>query len=299
MSQRSSTRRTLDELRTLYSLFPDVREVLVEGNHDRIFLVAFIVECESEAVVFAVDDRVLVEKDLVDAAGVDEGARGRLIAIAHAIQQWDENERAHLTCLVDADRGYLGQGSGIPFSYPELVVTDLGSIEVYALTKSCIRKFLSVVLRVEVAVDLDTFVSSLESALVELFLARAVLHESGCGISLHEKAAKYGRHDGGVVQYSADELLTRTLPGDKNADLLSELKTRVTQMRKDLPKDDLRRAVRGHDIAPVLIHALQLKNDFAHPETVERALCGCVDWVDLRQQHTFAALLERVGTKAA
>lgn len=69
----------------------------------------------------------------------------------------------------------------------------------------------------------------------------------------------------------------------------------VEEVRASLPEDP-RQAIRGHDISPMLIRMFQLKNDWAHAETLERALSGCIEWHALDNEPMFKRLRERVGT---
>jgi hypothetical protein len=44
----------------------------------------------------------------------------------------------------------------------------------------------------------------------------------------------------------------------------------------------------------LLIKMFHLRNDWAHPDTVERSLMGCVEWSELHTQGMFIKLRGRV-----
>lgn len=297
-AEQHSTRRTIAELATLYSLYPHLRDVMVEGHTDRRWMAALIAHWGVPNVtVYRLDDRVQIDPNAIDAAGVEDGNRGRVISLAHAAMGWSPEERRCLTCVVDLDRDCIDGGS--PRDWDHLLITDVACLEAYALTREVLSKFFAVVLRLDPPGDLDRFLDGLLNALSEFYLARMALHESQQGIGLPARAERLIKVEGeGAITISAEEIIERACPGAVNLALRTELNARAASLRLQLPADR-RKALNGHDIAPLIVRALGLKNQWAHPEVVERGLLACVEWVTLLEHSLFARLAARLRAAPA
>jgi hypothetical protein len=289
MPSADSERRSLEELRTLYELYPETRDVFVEGRYDGRMIAAYFRYISCIAKVYAVDDRVNVEGKDVISMGQDIGARGRLIFLAGELESWPAETKSCGTCIIDADRSHLTHD--LP-DFSTLLVTDYGSMELYALSPTTIDKFFSVVLRMDLEVSAQELINRLLSPLTQIFAVRHVLHENNTGATLPKNFAASCDFRQNHIQVDVRGLLRRSL-NHLPARVLDELAGEVAAVVDSLP-NNRRRFVRGHDIAPLLIKMFHLRNDWAHPDTVEHSLMGCVEWSELHTQGMFIKLRGRV-----
>jgi hypothetical protein len=93
------------------------------------------------------------------------------------------------------------------------------------------------------------------------------------------------------------ELLNRTLSG-KDRERYDELLKEVERVRARIPAERLK-AVRGHDMAPLLIRELGLRNVWAQETPFEQAWRGCIQASDLDEFSLFTELRRRVSVQEA
>lgn len=293
----SSYRRTPDELRTLYMLYPDLRDVIVEGRNDAKFFKDFLNDFDEirdvNFQVYAVSDRVDISNQQIIETGFEAGQRGRVLTLAEIASSWEDRYRLCLTCIVDADRACVQDD--IPES-DVLLVTDFGGLECYALTSRVMDKFISVTLRRDDPTGIE-LVDLLIPLLNAIFCARAAVHFSS--IELKIKPEHIKDHSFAVGSDHSESLIRRLLPqGGYGLSVLGEIRAIIANLREKIPNDEPLKAVRGHDIAPLIINVLDLPNRWADHEVVEGALMGCVEHVDVENHSLFSSLVSRVLAKA-
>lgn len=239
-------------------------------------------------VVYAVDDRVEVPPELVLSGGFEDGARGRILALAREAEAWGSGARS-LTCIVDADRACLEQADA---QFATLLKTDLASFDAQAFASSAFQRFLDVVIRMEA--NAQELVVELLPTLNELFLVRHVLHTMSPPVPLIEKfVACCDFRRSPVVDVK--ELLRRSLAVAGQLDQMDAALERLEAAHQLLPDERLR-AVRGHDVAPVLIRRLGLKNRWADADAVQDTLLAlAVDAPDVRESQVLRDLSRRLS----
>lgn len=290
MASAPVTKRPLRELRTLYEVQPHIRDVIVEGRGDAQLIRWYLNEREMIALVHEVDDRAEVTSDLVVRYGGEVGARGRVIGLAYQVDEWELAETT-VICIIDSDRDSLLENQTTLPSC--LLATDFGTMDVYLLQSRPFGQFLRIVLGRDD--DPDILREKLVPALNEICLVRAVLHWSGLGISLVRDFASCCQFTATSIVVDTPELLNRTLSG-KDRERYDGLLKEVERVRTRIPAERLK-AVRGHDMAPLLIRELGLRNVWAQEEPFERAWRGCIQASDLDEFPLFAELRRRVGLK--
>lgn len=290
MTGNSLTQRPLIELRTLYQKSPRTRDVIVEGRDDARLVSWYLTERGLDALTIAVDDRAVVPSDLVIRSGGEVGPRGRVIALAREVDDWELTEPS-ISCVIDLDRDPLEKK--LPERGGSLIVTDFGTMEVYMFQDRPFNQFLRVVLGRND--DAEALREKTLPALNDLYLVRAALHWSGMGIALVRDIATSCAPDGDYLTLNAEDLLSRSLQGS-DKERISDLLAEVARLRKFLPENRLR-AVRGHDMSPVIIRALGLRNVWARQDAFESAWRGCLQASDLDAFDLFRTLRSRVGIK--
>lgn len=289
MTQSIATRRDLRELRTLYTLKPHFRDIVVEGRDDAAWVRWYLSEHRVDHVkVFAVDDRVTVPSDVVLKSHADVNARGRVVALSAEYDEWGLSQPS-LTCIADADYDIYEPVA----STDSLLKTDFAAMEVYVLTDRPLTKFLVASAKSEVvAKDL---ISMLKPAWATLYALRYVLHRHSSGLSLTDKFAGKVWNGSGQVVGAARNLLLACSPSPTR-DALDQLLSLHERFLAAIPSDSLD-GIRGHDIAPLVIKFLNLKNSMARPEEVERLMRQSVELVDLDNFDLFKSLRSRVGAE--
>ena len=281
------TRRTLDELETLYDVEPRVRDVLVEGRSDVAVLRWYTSEHSLDCEIYSVDDRVEVPAETVRPLGVDINAKGRVMAVAESLR--DTVSIPSLTCIVDADFDYL---LGLLIDNPLLLYTDFPSLESYCLNGDTINKFLRLVVHADQTVDGSDVIERIQSALTKLFLIRVAIKECAASSRLIARFERcMSTNASGGVQVNVDEMLRRSISSRAERDAAAE---RYSTLRAGCTQESLK-TVRGHDIARLLILVLNPPAKLSDADTLERSLLGCLETAVLDAQPMFVELRRRLA----
>lgn len=279
----TSTRRSVAELATTYLLHPAIHDVLFEGRSDARRFQGYIDERIGRGRVrcYAVSDRVHIPRTQVEEAGEVNNNRGRVIATLRAIPPGDPGSGS-LHGVVDLDFDEL-----LPHSaYPErLFTTDFPAVENYSLRARPLRKYLLQVDRGDI--DENELLRTLTPAWKVLFTYRAALLEQDENRSLPGDIASSLLLD--PPRFDVADLIRRTSP-TPDARAATWLTDRQALLHSQAPPDGLS-TVRGHDIAPVLIRALKLKNEHATVASAETALSLSVEFIDLDGETLFQLLI--------
>lgn len=268
-------------------LEPEFRDVYTEARSDAsLFRWYFKQIGVSASSVYAIDDRVDVDSAAVLAAGGEVGPRGRVVALAAEVFTWGLDYPA-VTCIVDSDRDLVFGGP----EFPDLLKTDGGSIEIYGFAPRPLQNFVDMVLQCDV--DAGQLIETLMPVLNELFLIRAVLHLYAPNVPLIEKYIACCGPRGGEWKVESEKLIQRSLAGASASSQRAHVLSKLEEARGLLPVDRSK-AVRGHDIAPLLIKALHLTNDWAKPLVLEQSWRGSLRLEDLQDAVLFETLRARL-----
>ena len=279
----------------MYRLYPQIRDIVVEGREDVRFFSNYLRDTPELAGanynVYAVGDRIDLPAARVFEFGLEDGARGRVLALATIATQWLDAERQCLTCIADSDR------AAVKHDVPPadvLLITDFGSLECYALTPRAIGKLLAVVLALDEPTA-DDLIQMAIPILQAVFCARAALHFSDSGFGLTADIVKAHK----LEQSDLDVSMTkRALPDGRRGEelYLSKVQAVLLSVREKINTDEPRRFIRGHDIAPVVVNLLRLRNRWADYKILEAALMGCIERSDIEDYPLFRSLVSRVGS---
>lgn len=288
MTNSSATRRELRELLTLYKLKPHFRDIIVEGRDDAAWLKWYLSEHSAQnTMVFAVDDRVTIPREIVSEVHNDVNARGRVVALAAEFEKWNLPQPS-LTCVVDSDFDLFEPGT----VHDGLLKTDYAAMEVYALADRPLSKFL--IASAKSTIEASTLMAALKPAWAVLYALRYVLHRHSEGARMAGRFADKCINDAGEVVANVRELLRIVSPTPARS-ALEELLALHGQYLERIPRDTLQ-GIRGHDIAPMIVRFLRLKNDLADPAHVERLLKQSLELRDLDEHRLFRQLKDRVAS---
>ena len=136
-------RKEIDELVALYSLEPQLLDVYVEGERDKILIDWFLDEQGIEDINVYSIDIINVPRELIKRYGLNTGSnRSRVIALSIELAT-SLPEDLHILCVADRDHeDYLPSISINKY----LEFTDYTSLDLYLFQKHTIQKFISLVL---------------------------------------------------------------------------------------------------------------------------------------------------------
>lgn len=282
-----SLRRTIEELRTLYVLHGRERDVIVEARRDADLLLWFFHECGIRDVqAYAIDDRVSVPSNVVIEQGFPETSkRVRALALAKVAHGWGL-EPHQFTVVVDQDFDCFEQ----PDHPGNVITTDYPSMDVYYLLSRHLGKFLH--LSGHHDREPEAVVDELRPAWNTVFCARYV------ALKRHLKFPKSFASRCQITPFDGERVARELLRGvspTPSAGALDQMMEEYATAHSRLPAGTLA-GIRGHDIAPLLIAYLKLRNRLADPDNLEFVLTSCLDAESLRGQPLFGSLLDRMGS---
>jgi hypothetical protein len=289
----SIPRRQIDELVALHEREPALRDVIVEGITDKQLFEWFLAESGLQGVsVYDVSTVDIPDKLVID-AGLETGARGRVIALAGALA--DKNPaRDHITCIADADFDFI---ENINRESPALLITDFTSVELYAFNDVSVNKILKLVLK-GFTKSAATVLKQLATPLQEIFLLRAANHVGKLGLDFDTPNSagfyKSLRLKGEILEFDSERYLTGLLQARGATAKRGQVIGTVAQLRL-AQREDPRFQIHGHDFEHVFALYVRKHKGFGgiHPETIICAILAALDLELLRQQKLFQYLAER------
>ena len=284
-----TTRRSLQELGTVYQLNPQFRDIFVEGREDARFLTFHLEALGVQHLsVRAVGDAVRLSDEEVVAFGCDAGERGRVIALSLAAEGWGVAPQT-VTCIVDSDFDAL---SGPCLAGGGLLRTDFAAMEVYSLEERPLRKFLGGVRKDRVVPS--ELLEALTGLWRHLFVLRYVLHRDHAR-ALNDGFCRRIKLSGESPQIDLRNEARIVLERCGDGVLAAVEKSCMEQLAR-IPQEGLQ-GIRGHDIAPVLTWYLRLRGEFKSTEVVESLLRQSIESSDVMSKPLFVALAARYGSQ--
>lgn len=271
----------------VYDRFPHFRDIYVEGREDAALINWYLAEKGLPGRAYAIDDRVEIPRDLVTPLHPEVNARGRVVALADTLDSWSLVQPS-VTCVVDSDFDLLD--SSAPES-DSLLKTEYAAMEVYSLAERPLRKFLVTVAKNHT--EPAEIVGLLKPAWAIVYALRYVLHRHEDGARMVENFSECCINRRGAIAADASELLRRTKPTPTRS-RIAELLDMHADYLALIPGGGLQ-GIRGHDVAPLLIRYLELRNDLAKPSVVELLMRSSLDTADLDATALFPRIANRVS----
>lgn len=284
-------RRTIDELATIYHLETDLRDVFVEGPTDKSFIHWYF-ECIKlkNPRAYEIDD-IDVPSELLSASDLKDGNRGRVIALAFALEKLLASAASQFCCIADRD---LDEHLGIRYSCDPLLFSDYTSIEMYVCTPAAIDKFIRLYCR-KTSIDHDDVLPGIVNVSKQLFRIRLALKK----LALPCKWVKLDRsliYSSGELSLDVEDFFGRLL---SSGGLHSERRNIVeasTELKASLTGDD-RQLMHGHDFVQAFAYYFRKRfgdNVLFSEKVVARSLMLCADERYLSSEPLFQNLVARV-----
>lgn len=293
-ARTSDERRTVAELVVRYELEPQLTDIYVEGPSDAALISWFLKRHSRRWRVYSIQT-VDVPTNLVRELGLDDGERGRILALSTVLER-ELRDVVGIRPLFIADRDldYV-LGSTRPVS-TLCLLTDFTSMELYGYDEGVLEKLLAVFLRVR-GITAREVMEALRPALVELFLIRAALYQGQTGIGIIDGFTNCCTHRAGVVALDTKELVRRSINASRvsTRPMAETVLVVANQLKRKLPPDT-RLAIHGHDFTRLLAWLLSSHvsgQQFRQEEVIRRALFICLEVADLEKYPLFIDLLHR------
>jgi hypothetical protein len=258
---------TVNDLITRAILEPTITDVYVEGRRDADILRLVLAAEGVDAEVFAVNDRLTVPREDVVPFAEEYGNRAKLQAVAGTLDLALGADRHSYSFLIDSDWA-LVKGP-VPLPSSSLILTDLPSMEHHFIESVSFGKTLRLGFE-RANAEANEVRSALRGALQDVAAARLVLED--LNVSCIDSFPALCIFSGSKSSADSMEIIRRSLNAAGRG---SEISTSRLSERLATYKEWIETSShpgRGHDIAPLLIRYLKLKNAFASKSVVEVVL---------------------------
>lgn len=289
-------RRTVEELLARYTLEPSLRDIYVEGSSDRVIVEWYLSASDlGDAAVYNIDT-VEIPRELLDGLGLENGNRGRIIALAKELESHLAGPAPQVTCLADRDFDTV---LGINLEAEPLLLTDYTCMEMYCFDPRVLQKYLTVGLRgfPDPASDV---LERLSLILEDLFLIRLASRILGINEALPD-FTRCCSLVGANIRFDREEYARRlTNKARRSSDLRRLLET--AESYRGVGPGDPRHRVHGHDYITLLRWYLgnrRVAPKLLDQDVMERTLATCTEVSDMSRCDMFAKLKQRVQREAA
>jgi hypothetical protein len=283
-------RRTIDEIAALHELEGrEVREVFVEGLHDKYFIEHFLIENNLADVGVYEIDTVEVPTAEVLRRGLEDGDKGRVVTLACLLE--DQVQADELACVADADFDHF---KGTVHDCALLLVSDYCSLELYAFNERTVSKAFRLVAK-GFHKAANIVLAQIRAPLETAFLVRMANQDLGLGCELPEvqKFCAYDTKKDEITFREKDYITTMVLSRKKDA--TAGVTEFIREQRPSL-KPDPRLQVHGRDFCQLLGWFIRQHPGFKgmSPTTIPESLTACIECAWLAEENLFMELVRRL-----
>lgn len=286
----SEERRKIIELVARYENEPSLRDIYVEGQFDATVIKWLLREQEcDDAVVYEIDT-VEIPKDVLNKHGLDEGQKGRVIALCKELESTTAVP-GQVTGVVDRDYDAL---CGTVHESPLLLFTDYSCMEMYCFNEDVLARFFHLFVR-KPEYTPAVFFAAAQTVLREGFLLRATNQVNSYGLTwLGIEGQCQVKRDS--VTINTAEFIRKYLSRGSKIGAIAEFTQQLDTFRNAVAGQDPRYCINGHDfvriLAKYIAKAMRNKN-LADADAVERQLTANIDYAALAAEPLFRELLAR------
>jgi hypothetical protein len=280
-------KRTIDEIVTLYSFEPQLRDVYVEGTFDRDVIEEVLSFGRNQSCVYFVDGIEVPDAILVE-LGFTTGNRQKVNALGLILKDAGKGENA--LCIIDRD---LEDFLPTMKRAENVVLTDHVDMEGYFYSEDAIQRLLKVFASCKIN-NWDIAFRSLIETLNYLFLMRVCL-------SKYEMKGGWVGFDGdvtvdpgGKISLDANRFLIRLLNKNNLMKKKAEIEDALTAL---VAQHGACQFTRGHDLFALLAVFARKTRGIAAASTIEsleRAAVLLVRSLQLERQPLFQRTLSHV-----
>jgi hypothetical protein len=257
--------QTLEELITRVELEPTMKDLYVEGPGDVAIMEAVLAHAGIKAKVYAVKERLDIRRDQVEEYSEDYGNRSLLVTAAAVLETRLGVAQTSVLCVIDSDWAHVI--GPMPLRRSCLEMTDLPSIEHYFLAPSAFRRFLKQGLQRPDA-EPEKVKDLLTGGLLDIAAARIALEN--VNVACLDQPFSLANFKKKPSAANGREIIKRSverLPAPSRPTTWQKIADNLSVYRQWLEAQE--HLGRGHDIAPAIITAFNLKGDLAKPSVIE------------------------------
>lgn len=236
-------RKTIEYLKELYFLEPDIKDVYVEGHYDA-KIISNRYRDNSEFNVIAYDiDSIDIPFDILQKYSLTDGNKQRVIALAYELAELESNA---YSCLVDKDLDHWLEQM---VEVPRLFWTDYCSLELYFFNEDDLKRIIIEVAQSRIP-NWDRFYSSFISVLSTLYSMRLVDKEMDLNINWlgFDRCLSIKSN---IWCFDIEEYIKRVLMNNGKMGHRDQFRTRVSHWNSVL-NGDPRNHIRGHDFVELI-----------------------------------------------
>ncbi|MCE7059208.1 hypothetical protein [Dyadobacter sp. CY343] len=239
----SNLKRTVEEILTLYSLEPTIKDIYVEGPMDKsiidLFVGVYSIECNVYEIDSSIDFSELMSKDPLLGSN-----RNKLISFASQLTSATSSQ--NILCIIDKDfDDFISGGTYNQF----LLRSDYSCIEAYVFNEEIIGKILKIGFS-NFPLEANQVIEELAKVLPPLFFLRC-LREIDADFkptALLKIDNAFSASRGGIITFDLKDYVERFC--HKNA-ISNRSEYVIKEVRKMLEnyQGDVRNSIHGHDFA--------------------------------------------------
>ncbi len=281
-------RRTLEEVRTLYQMEPELRDLYVEGFVDQNFFHWYLERQGFDKVGVYPIQLIDVPSEILTRYSLPTGSnKSRLIALSHELATSPFSAR--VMCIVDRD--FEGT-TGHQHENACLHRTDGNSLELYALHPPVFQKFVLIALG-GLSVPPKELLSQCIAALEKIYAIRGANERLGWGMSWIS-FRRYISIIGSSITLKVSAFIRAYLQKNDRWHAREEFTAAVQEMLGSLDEDPMKR-IRGHDFSELLfaiVNTIRKEKQFGNPDTLESCMLATVEATDL-DEHTLFRMIKQ------
>lgn len=292
MAVRGVPRRTLAEIEQRYILEPTLRDLYVEGEHDKRIYEWYLKERDYNDVAVFNIGTIDISPELLNTHGLGTGNRDRVIALAIELDQRFEALMRNVRCIADADFNFVKQAYK---TANHLLYTDYTSLDLYTYEPRTIGK-LTVMLGITEA-DVQWIFHNMTPVLKDLFIARASAVAMDLGVRF-PNFVRYCALSNETVAFNREACLQNWLNSNGLAHRLREFEEMCANLGAMDLSDD-RMCIHGRDYFELLSWVLEQRfrsrrNRFGGDE-IQKLLSMAIEADRLSQEHLFLQIERALG----
>ncbi len=279
--------KRIDELKARYSLEPSLKDIYVEGVNDK-NLIEWVLSAHNinDIKVYSIDG-IEIDDDIIESHKLNSGSnRAKVLALSAELAR-SLPDTCKILCIADRDQeDYMPSGLDNCF----LEFTDYNSTELYLLSSSIIRKFVSLVLG-GFRISEDRLVAQAIPILEDLYVIR--LASVALGWNMEWIKIKNYVHFSETISFDREGFKKAYLLNSGKLSKRAMFEKKIKELRLKL-KDDFRFRLRGHDLMDLLYYAVKkckCSRKFGNVDTFRGAFMGCLELSELSDEKLFQRIL--------
>lgn len=233
--------RTINELITLYTLEPNLRDLYVEGTSDKKFFEWFFNNLGCDTINIFEINTIDIENSLINNYSLSSGNRDRVIVLSLEFRRFLNKNIKYLLCIADSEFDFL---LGRKYNSRYLLYTDYTSLDLYFFSEYILEKLFMLGVS-KVPCNIKSLFSNLSEILQEVFLIRSV--NVKLGWNLHWVCFTNNcRIENKIIKFDRNKFIEKYL--NSNGRLGDRDKfNEVYEKLSNIKVETFKQRIRGHD----------------------------------------------------